>query len=152
MISAHATKRWDIIDKDVKDEIGMLLKDTLRSSTISITNKLAAASLAERIDRLNLKHEELYTPKLTVDFTNRSTEDLEAELEELTKLKSIKSTLDMLTKVTDAEMLEDTAPMMDALPHATAQPLDKYIPPKNTPGGDREKCWIRRVGAGTIPQ
>lgn len=127
MIRSNALKRWECIDDAVKQEVGLLIKDTLYSNDVDIKYKLQAASLAERIDRLNLKHEQFVTPKIDVSVADLSDEQLESELKRLEEMERLDDVLNILTKPRDEELLEYVPPIMDAIEVAEPRPLYRKV-------------------------
>lgn len=140
-----ATKRWDCIDSAVKSEVGALIKNTLRSPDAALKDKLAAASLAERIDRLNLNDEIFRTPKMDMDLSGLSDDQIQQMIDNLRQMKVLEYDMPFLMKVTEAELLEDTQPMLECeVLDIRVKPLEEYVPRNNTYQGDENRNYLKR--------
>jgi len=123
----RSLSRWGCIDDNVKREVGNLIKTTLADQKIDIKHRLAAGALAERIDRLNLKHEEFYTPTMDIDVGTMSDEELRLQIEKLEQDQLFHDVMKTLLNPPDSILLEIVPPMTDCVPHPAVSVIDKYM-------------------------
>lgn len=110
LINKHGLRRWDIIDDSVKREVKVVILEGMRSGNVK--EKIMAGALALRVDALNLKHEQMYVPKVDMDLSMLTDEQLSSFIEDMsTKIPMIEA-LKMLKYVDPIEYID--FPAVDA--------------------------------------
>lgn len=124
LIRRHALPRWGGLDETLKKEVVLAVKKALEEGTIK--EKMEASRVAVSIDKLNLEHEKLYTPKADFDVAALTDEELESQLKEL---ETASADISVLFASDLDEELGYKLPMLDAY-EVQEKPLKEYAPVK----------------------
>ena len=90
LISRAVRERWPISTEARKDAIKLLQSVVSGSVDAPVETQIRACNTLGTFDRLNLKHEELFTPKVDIELqlSTMTLEELQAHIAELDKLTS----------------------------------------------------------------
>lgn len=127
MINRHGLRRWSELDDGVKHDVIDLIRTTLRDDTAKYDDKLKAASLVVRIDNLNLKHEQFYTPKMDLDVSSLTDEELEQQIHQLEEQEREEEIYEQLTTLSNEEILEHVEPMLECEQHTELSPVNRTL-------------------------
>jgi hypothetical protein len=92
MINKHGISRYRKLSSDVRNDMVQFLHKTQEDTGVKTEHRLQATSILLRIDQLEMKHEEFYTPKVSMDMSSLPDDALEDTLQQLeAEIKQLES-------------------------------------------------------------